>query len=116
MILFYTSCKTEWDVAQKRQKIEGSNLSLYAFDAWGGRDTHVPGIIILDSLVGFNQDNVMEGNEITFLKSIPNKDSINVIYVIGDNEVPTIGPIKIKDLAIKTTLCHISHGAPECFL
>jgi len=117
MILFCLSCQTKWDVELWRQKIEGSDLSLYKFDAWGGRDTHVPGIIILDSLVGFKQDNVLEGNKITFLKSIPNKDSIKVIYAVRDNEVPTIGPYKIKDLAVKTTLCDFSDGTPTgCLL
>lgn len=117
MILFCLSCQTKWDVELWRQKIEGSDLSLYKFDAWGGRDTHVPGIIILDSLVGFKQDNVLEGNKITFLKSIPNKDSINVIYVVRDNKILTIDPYKIKDLAVKTTLCDFSDGTPTgCLL
>lgn len=99
------SCRTKWDVALWRQKIEGSKLSLYKFDAWGGRDTHVPGVIILDSLAGFKQSDVLEGDDISFLKSIPNKDTINVIYSSQDNDNQNIDNYKISNLVVNTTIC-----------
>ena len=58
---FLISCGFEklgdWDISELyAQKIEGSNKVLYKYDAWGGRDSHISGFLILDSAKAFEID------------------------------------------------------------
>ncbi len=47
----------DWDISELyAQKIEGTNKVLYKYDAWGGRDSHVSGFLILDSTKTFKID------------------------------------------------------------
>ena len=54
---------TEWDIELWEQKIENSNLSVYKFDAWGGRDSNVSGLKIIESSKGFTQKEVLKEDE-----------------------------------------------------
>ncbi len=66
----------DWDISELyAQKIEGTNKVLYKYDAWGGRDSHVSGFLILDSIKEFEID---LKNTLPFynLSSIPNKSKI----------------------------------------
>jgi len=73
---------TKWSIELWEQKIEGSNLSIYKFDAWGGRDTHVAGLKIKESSKGFTQKDVLKGDEFSSLRAIPSKDTIKAINTI----------------------------------
>jgi len=85
VVLILSGCfgiPTEWDIEIWEQKIEGSNLSIYKFDAWGGRDTHVAGFKLKDSSKGFTQNDVLNGDGFSALKRIPNKQIVEVIKTI----------------------------------
>lgn len=75
--LFLNSCGFgEWDISELySQKIQGTSKILYKYDAWGGRDSHVSGFLILDSTKTFKID---LKNSLPFynLSSIPNKSKI----------------------------------------
>ncbi|AXG69526.1 hypothetical protein KORDIASMS9_01749 [Kordia sp. SMS9] len=71
---------TSWDVELWEQKIENSNYSIYKFDAWGGRDSHVSGMKLLNAAEGFQQSDVMSGHQISYLTSIPSKHQIDGIF------------------------------------
>lgn len=47
----------EWNISELyAQKIEGTSKILYKYDAWGGRDSHASGYVILDSTEIFKVD------------------------------------------------------------
>lgn len=94
-------CSTDWDIEIWEQKIEHSNLSIYIFDAWGGRDTHVFGLKIKETEKGFTQNDVMKGNEFDYLKSIPNKETIEVLKVIRQSSRNSNIPLSKKNYKIK---------------
>ncbi len=80
IIISLTSCiDTNWSIELWRQKIENSNLSVYKYDAWGGRDTQLAGFKVLDSIAGFTQKDIYDNQGFSYLESIPNKDTITVI-------------------------------------
>lgn len=80
--LILLGCSTEWNMELWEQKIEGSNLSVYKFYAWGGFDTTVSGLKIKDSSIGFTQEDVLKGDGFSAFKTIPNKDLIKVIKTV----------------------------------
>ncbi len=101
--MLVTSCfyDSTWSIELWEQKIENSNFSVYKFDASGGRDTMVSGMKILNSGRGFKQSDVMNGDKISYLISIPNKNSINGIFRldrtnIQDKSFPKIQKVKIN--------------------
>lgn len=82
LICFY-SCsfdkQGQWDISELyAQKIEGTSKVLYKYDAWGGRDSHAYGFVILDSTEIFKID---LKNTLPFYKlsDIPNKNKIEGI-------------------------------------
>jgi len=115
-IVTLSSCiRTEWSIELWRQKIENSNLSVYKYDAWGGRDSHIAGYKILDSLERFQQEDVLENHGFSFLKSIPNRDKINALSLLrktADNKIPVILKSieyqKFGSLTLKTTKYEIN--------
>jgi len=94
-------CPTEWDIQLWEQKIENSNLSICKFDAWGGRDSAVPGFKIIESSKGFTQDDVLKGDEFSYLKSIPNKDSLEVMKIVKPKNGNSNKSINKKSYQIK---------------
>lgn len=102
--ILITSClgfPTDWDVELWEQKIEESNLSIFKFDASGGRDSMISGMKIIDSNHGFNQSDVTSAHKFSYLLSIPNKSQINGIYrlsnpSIQDKTIPEIIGLKIN--------------------
>ena len=92
---------TEWDIELWEQKIENSNLSVYKFDAWGGRDSNVSGLKIIESSKGFTQEDVLKKDEFSFFKSIPNKNSLEVIRTIRKTDESSNEPIEKKSYWIK---------------
>ena len=95
----------EWDISELyAQKIEGTSKILYKYDAWGGRDSHVSGFIILDSTQTFKID---LKNTLPFynLSAIPNRSKIEGIKhecynSCGEeyhNATPIFSPIKIEN-------------------
>lgn len=95
----------EWDISELySQKIEGTSKILYKYEAWGGRDSHVSGFLILDSDKTFKID---LPNTLPFYKlsDIPNKSKIEGIMhecfnSCGDGYYkaqPIFTPIKINN-------------------
>tara|TARA_R110001592_G_scaffold25765_4_gene97493 strand:- start:1027 stop:1770 length:744 start_codon:yes stop_codon:yes gene_type:complete len=85
VVLIISGCfdfPTEWDIQLWEQKIEDSNLSIYKFDAWGGRDSNVSGLRIKDSSDGFTQEDVLKGDELSTFRAIPSKSLIQVFNTI----------------------------------
>ncbi|MGH1384368.1 hypothetical protein [Kordia sp.] len=81
---------TDWNIELWEQKIENSNYSICKFDAWGGRDSHVSGMKLINSAEGFKQSDVMSGHQISYLTSIPSKHKIDGVFRnrIGAREKP----------------------------
>ncbi|MEM8897783.1 MAG: hypothetical protein AAGC85_06745, partial [Bacteroidota bacterium] len=77
-----TGLSSEWDIELWEQKIEGSELSIYQFDAWGGRDSNISGLKIGESERGFTQSDVYVKEDFSYLKSIPNKDTLEVFKIV----------------------------------
>ena len=92
---------TDWDIELWEQKIENSDFSVYKFDAWGGRDSHVFGLKIIESSKGFTQDDVMKEDEFSFFKSIPNIENLKVIKTIRQTGKNSNKPIEKKSYKIR---------------
>lgn len=94
LLISISSCmRTNWSVELWEQKIENSNYSVYKYDAWGGRDTHLAGYKVLDSVDGFKQRDVLESHGFSYLKSIPNRDTITIVSLsrkTGENTIPVL--------------------------
>lgn len=88
---------TKWNIELWEQKIEDSNLSIYKFNAWGGRDSNVSGLKITDSLKGFTQYDVLKGDDFSSLRAIPNKDLIKAINTVRPEEGELNSNILISD-------------------
>lgn len=78
--ILFTSCGFEkpvdWDISELyAQKIEGTSKILYKYDAWGGRDSHVYGFMILDSTKTFKID-LEKTLPFSKLAEIPSKNNI----------------------------------------
>lgn len=97
---------SEWDIyALYAQKIEGSSKLLYKYNAWGGRDSHKYGFIIIDSTQTFKVD--LE-KTLPFIKinEIPSKKLISGIKSECNNDcvdeyfttAPIYIPLKIEKL------------------
>lgn len=108
-VIFLSSCGFEkfgeWDISELyAQKIEGTSKILYKYDAWGGRDSHVSGFLILDSTQTFKID---LKNTLPFynLSAIPNRTKIEGIthecYNSCEEEYyktePIFSPMKIDN-------------------
>lgn len=75
----------EWHVGELySQRIEGTSKILYKYDAWGGRDSHASGFIILDSTETF-EVNLEKDLKFTYLTEIPNKNNITGVTHECDN-------------------------------
>lgn len=107
--IFINSCGLEklieWDISELyAQKIEGTSKILYKYDAWGGRDSHVSGFIILDSTDTFKID---LKNTLPFynLSAIPTRTKIEGIKHECYNScaeeygkaIPIFSPMKIDN-------------------
>lgn len=65
----------DWETTLYCQKIEGTSKILYKYSAWGGRDSHVFGYVILDSTEKFEVD-ISNNLPFSYLEDIPNKKLI----------------------------------------
>ena len=92
----------DWEVDELyAQKIEGTSKILYKYDAWGGRDSHASGYVILDSAKIF-QVNLSNDLPFTYLLEIPSKTFVRGISTDCDNScgedykkaIPIFTPIK----------------------
>ena len=73
--LFCSCGHGNWDTTLYCQKIEGTSIILYKYDAWGGRDSHAFGYILLDSTKSFQVD-ISKNLPFSYLENIPNKKLI----------------------------------------
>ena len=80
LIFILYGCESpKWNISELyAQKIEGTSKILYKYDAWGGRDSHVSGFIILDSTKPFEID-LKNNLSLLNLSEIPNKEKIEGI-------------------------------------
>lgn len=107
LLLSFWGCgNDEWDVTLYQQKIKGSSKVLYEYDAWGGRDSHSYGFVLMDSTETFKV-NASQQLPISFLADIPNKSLITGIELNKatniDNislEAVTSEKIKIDDIVV----------------
>src|SRR3954466_15555559 len=75
----------QWKVAGLYvQKIEGTSKLLYKYDAWGGRDSHSSGYVILDSTETFEVD-LNQDLPFYYLMEIPNKKVVEGVSHICNN-------------------------------
>lgn len=102
VLLLFTSCNydTTWNIQLWEQKIENSEFSIYKFNAWGGRDTNVSGMKLLNSNIGFQQSDVMKGEKLSYLISIPNKNKIEGVFRLDRANVQDKSFPKIKNTEI----------------
>jgi len=73
--LFFGCGSGEWDTTLYVQKIEGTSKVLYKYNAWGGRDTHLFGYVLLDSTETFKVHK-RKRLPFSYLKEVPNKNYI----------------------------------------
>ncbi len=83
LTILLSSCgfdkSSEWNIYELyAQKIEGSSKLLYKYDAWGGRDSHTYGFIIIDSTQPFKID-IDKTLTISKLLEFPSKNKISGI-------------------------------------
>ncbi len=84
-VLILTACDGNWNTEIYTQKIPNSSKVIYDFSAWGGRDTHISGISIVDSTIEFDFLNT-EMFPISIIEYMPNKDTLNIISLIKNKE------------------------------
>lgn len=103
LTLLHSCGSGSWHIAELyAQKIEGTSKILYKYDAWGGRDSHAAGFLILDSTDNF-KINIENELPINYLSNIPNKLNIQGIKTecyntCGENyykSTPVYKPMKI---------------------
>jgi hypothetical protein len=107
------SCNPNWDLSELYvQKIENSSKVIYKYDAWGGRDSHIFGIVVLDSTETFDINSV-EPLPFDLLETIPTKELIlgiksdNSDYTKTKNEIHK--PVEVttdnrREFKIKTKI------------
>ena len=78
LLSFWGCGDNNWDVTLYQQKIKGSSKVLYDYDAWGGRDSHSYGIVLMDSTEKFKV-NASQPLPISFFTDVPNKSLIRGI-------------------------------------
>jgi len=78
LISLYSCGFGEWDVDLYKQKIPNSSKVIYEYDAWGGRDSHTSGIVLMDSTQQFKV-NSSRKLPISYLSELPNKNKIKSI-------------------------------------
>jgi hypothetical protein len=83
----------EWDITLYEQKIEGTSKAIYKYDAWGGRDSHKFGYVILDTTEIFKIPSV-NNIELDYLIEIPTE---NLIEVAVYDDVPYKEMKKMKE-------------------
>lgn len=92
----------EWDITLYEQKIKGTSKAIYKYDAWGGRDSHSAGYVVLDTTELF-QVPVVNNINLDYLIEIPTKNLIEVVVI---DDVPykemqemeeTYFPIKLQE-------------------
>ncbi|ELV7526251.1 hypothetical protein SL053_002153 [Flavobacterium psychrophilum] len=101
----------DWETTLYCQKIEGTSKILYKYDAWGGRDSHAFGYILLDSTENFEVD-ISKNLAFSYLENIPNKKLIQGVEFeqpTSENSKVFFTPIKESNMSengieIKTKL------------
>ena len=84
---------TDWDIELWEQKIENSNLSVYKFDAWGGRDSNASGLKIIESSKGFTQKDVLKEDG-TFIAKVRQGGTQNELLAEMKKDFKVIKHIK----------------------
>ncbi|MFD1602644.1 hypothetical protein ACFSJW_20345 [Flavobacterium artemisiae] len=100
-LILFTNCDNSWDLSELYVlKIENSSKVIYKYDAWGGRDSHKFGYIILDSIYVFDINNT-ESLPFQYFETVPTKQNISgVVCEEFDDQIATnkiFTPLKIKD-------------------
>ncbi|WP_299902051.1 hypothetical protein [uncultured Aquimarina sp.] len=100
----------EWDVTLYEQKIEGTSKVIYEYDAWGGRDSHSSGIVIIDSTKKF-QVNSSKKIPISYFTEITNKTRIKAVKLKKaiNNDSISLNPLKKENIEIKDISLEIEH-------
>ncbi|KAB1064948.1 hypothetical protein F6U93_14430 [Tamlana haliotis] len=89
----------EWDVELYQQRIPNSSKVIYEYDAWGGRDSHTSGIVLMDSIEKFKV-NSSRKLPISYFSALPNKNRIKSIELkkaVNNDEI-TLDKIDSKKL------------------
>ncbi|MCC9167969.1 hypothetical protein [Pontibacter harenae] len=99
--LFLSSCGGgEWDTYLHVQRIPNSNKVIYEYDAWGGRDSHQFGIVIMDSTEDF-EVNKVRNLPISYFTEVPNSSQIHAISLqkAGDDSI-SLNPVANQEVRI----------------
>jgi hypothetical protein len=93
--LLLTSCGGgDWNTYLYVQRIPNSSKVIYDYDAWGGRDSHQFGIVIMDSTEEFEVTKVWN-LPISYFSQVPNRSRIHAISLQkSNNESISLHPIK----------------------
>jgi hypothetical protein len=71
----------KWNTDLYIQRIPNSSKVIYDYDAWGGRDSHKFGIVIMDSTEDFEVNKVRD-LPISYLTEVPNGSRIHAISLL----------------------------------
>jgi uncharacterized lipoprotein YehR (DUF1307 family) len=80
-------CNSSWNTTLYAQRIEGTNKTIYEYDAWGGRDTHLFGYAILDASKEFKVNNRIDLPG-SYFNGKPRANNLKLIEIIS-SQTPT---------------------------
>ncbi len=82
------------------QRIPNSSKVIYDYDAWGGRDSHQFGIVIMDSTEDFEVNKVWN-LPISYFTEVPNSSRIHAISLQNaDDDSIALHPIENQEIRV----------------
>jgi len=99
--LFLTSCDDgEWDMYLYIQRIPNISKVIYDYDAWGGRDSHQFGIVLMDSTEDF-EVNKVRNLPISYFTEVPNNSRIHAVSLqkAYDDSI-SLHPVKNQEIRV----------------
>lgn len=102
--LFLSSCSGgEWNTDLYVQRIPNSSKVLYDYDAWGGRDSHQFGIVLMDSTEDFEVNSV-RNLPISYFTEAPNGNRIYAVSLQkAANDSISLQPIENQEIRVSGT-------------
>ena len=83
LVIVFVNCSDsesdKWEYTIYEQNIEGSNVKIVRYSAWGGRDTHISDGKLLLKSDQFDERYIREGDSFYMLGGIPSNDTIKLI-------------------------------------
>jgi hypothetical protein len=101
VVMFLSSCGgDDWNTDLYVQRIPNSSKVIYDYDAWGGRDSHKFGIVIMDSTEAFEVNRV-RNLPISYFTEVPNSSRIHAISLQkADDDSTSLNPTEKQEVRV----------------